>query len=221
MLAKNIEQKLIDIFLEKNSQINLSAIRDEQGVRLRHIQDSLIPFEKGFVKLKPNQRVMDLGTGGGFPIMPLALQYPDVHFTGLDSVGKKVIAVESLIRQMGIPNIEMENGRIEDFAHDESFREMFDLVISRALAQFSTALEYMMPFAAPGGYVAIYQGPRVNDDLVEKKNVIRKLGGELVDLYNYRLDDEDIDRYFLVIKKLGKTPMHYPRAVGIPKSQPL
>lgn len=218
-------QKLVTLFLDWNQKINLSAIRDEAGVWEKHIADSLLisefidlnkppisPLKKGTV------RVLDIGTGGGFPSLPLACMYPNLKFTSVDSVGKKLKAVQSIADELGV-QLRTKHGRIEDLGQDREYREQYDLVLARALAPWPVLLEYALPFVKVGGRFIAYQGPGIREDLRTFKNLEKKLGGILVSIHETQLGDSE--RLFIEIKKAAQTSKKYPRENGIPRKEPL
>ena len=210
-------QQLVDLFLDWNSKINLSSIRDAEGVWEKHIADSLLLSEQ--VSLDGQAwRVLDIGTGGGFPSLPLAVKFPSLKFTSVDSVGKKLKAVQSMADELGC-KIKTQHARIEDLGQDKQYREQYDLVLARALAPWPVLLEYALPFVKVGGRFIAYQGPGVREDLINFKNLERKLGGLIVKVHETTLGDSE--RIFVEIKKQSSTSRKFPRANGIPRKEPL
>jgi len=210
-------QRLVELFLDWNQRINLSAISDADGVWEKHITDSLLISE--FIDLEnKNFRVLDIGTGGGFPSLPLAVCFPGLRFTGIDSVGKKLKAVQSMADELGV-QLKTKHGRIEDLGQDEVYREQYDLVLARALAPWPVLLEYALPFVKVGGRFIAYQGPSIREELITYKNLEKKLGGLLITVHETKLGDSE--RLFVEIKKVSQTSKKYPRANGIPRKQPL
>jgi len=210
-------QQLVHLFQDWNSKINLSAIRDEDSIWEKHIADSLLITE--FVDLEGKaMRVLDIGTGGGFPSLPLAICFPSLKFTSVDSVGKKLKAVQAMADELGC-QIRTKHGRIEDLGQDAAYREQYDLVMARALAPWPVLLEYALPFVKVGGRFVAYQGPSVNDDLTVYKNLETKLGGKIIKVHETKLGEQD--RVFIEIKKMAQTNRKYPRANGIPRQEPL
>ncbi len=210
-------QKLVPLFLDWNTKLNLSAIRDEASVREKHVQDSLLLGD--FLNLGDQRlRVLDLGTGGGFPSLPLACVYPNLRFTAVDSVGKKLKAVQSMADELEV-KLRTQHGRIEELGQDAQYREQFDLVLARALAPWPVLLEYALPFVRVGGRFVAYQGPGVREDLENFTGLEAKLGGKIVKVHETSLGDSE--RVFVVIKKVAQTSRKYPRANGVPRKQPL
>lgn len=208
--------QLVEKFLDWNAKINLSAIRDEAGVREKHIVDSLLATE--FVDFA-DKRVIDIGAGGGFPTLPLAIECPSADITALDSVGKKMKVVQAIADELGLENVTTIQGRIEDFGQDKKFREQFDIVTARALAPWPVLLEYALPFVKVGGKFVAYQGPQIKEDLSTFKNLEQKLGGKIIDVHETALSDAE--RLFIVIKKIKPTPKRFPRENGLPRQKPL
>ncbi len=209
-------EKLCESFIEWNSKINLSAIRDKAGIYEKHFLDSLLPTK--YVEFS-RKKTLDLGAGGGFPCLPLAVFSPTAQISALDSVGKKMKAVQAMGDELGLKNLKTFHGRIEDFGQDKVFRERFDLVTARALAPWPVLLEYALPFVKVGGLFAAYQGPQIHEDLKIFEGLEKKLGGKIEAIYETALGDSE--RVFVIIKKIATTHKQFPRANGIPRNQPL
>lgn len=227
-------EHLYTLFNDWNSRINLSAIRDREGIYLKHFLDSVLVHQ--FIDFSGAKNLLDLGAGGGFPCLPLAILYPEIEIHALDSVGKKMKAVQDMADQLNL-NLKTHHGRIEEFGQDQKFREQFDIVTARALAPWSTLLEYTLPFTKVGGQFIAYQGPAileelgvepVNEDLsrTNVKKIPNLLGGKLKNIYTGTLpstskESEESARHFLQVIKTNPTPNNYPRPIGIPKKNPL
>ncbi len=208
-------EQLYTLFSEWNSKINLSAIREKEDVYQKHFADSLLI---GDTIDFTNKKVLDIGTGGGFPLLPLSITNPSAHFTGLDSVGKKLKAVQAMADELKL-NTTTIHGRIEDYGQKKAHRERYDIVTARALAPWPVLLEYALPFVKVGGAFVAYQGPAIEEDLRNFPGLEEKLGGELEDVVEKNL--EDAVRYFVLIKKIKPTPKKYPRENGVPRLTPL
>jgi 16S rRNA (guanine527-N7)-methyltransferase len=213
---QNQYDQLVELFLDWNSKINLSAIRDEAGVREKHIVDSLLATE--FIDFE-DKRVLDIGAGGGFPTLPLAIECPTAQITALDSVGKKMKVVQSMADTIGLENVRTIHGRIEDYAQNATYREKFDIVTARALAPWPVLLEYALPFLRIGGLFVAYQGPQIKDDLKKYKNLEQKLGGKLLKIHETKLSEAE--RVFVIVKKIKPTAKRFPRENGLPRQKPL
>ena len=165
------------------------------------------------------KNILDLGAGGGFPILPLAIVSQRSPFTALDSVGKKMKAVQDMADTLNLP-VKTFHGRIETFGQDRNFREKFDIVTARALAPWPVLLEYALPFVRIGGQFVAYQGPAILEDLKKYKNIETILGGKMAEVFEDQLGAAN-RRIFVVIKKMKACPRKYPRPVGEPKSCPI
>ncbi|MDP3976150.1 MAG: 16S rRNA (guanine(527)-N(7))-methyltransferase RsmG [bacterium] len=212
-------ESLADVFLEWNQKMNLSAIRDRDAVLLKHIVDSLLILPHGWIK--DGDRVMDLGTGGGFPGLPLAIAYPKADFILVDATEKKVRAVQSMADQLGLKNVRCVAGRAEQLGRVDKYRETFDVVVARALAEFPTLLEYCLPFVKVGGKFIAYQGPELSQTWKQYQNVALELSGDITEVKGAILPVEKAKRCFVVVKKLRKIFGKYPRRTGVPKKEPL
>lgn len=183
-------EQLTDIFLEWNAKINLSAIRNRNGVFVKHVLDSLLILP--FHLIENGQRILDVGTGGGFPGLVLAIAYPASHFTLLDSTGKKIKAVDDMIKRLRLNNVQTVIGRAEILNKSPQYQGRFDRVLSRALAPFPTMIEYCLPFVKPGGKLIAYQGPN-------QKNLWNY--PDITDVFETLLPEENTKRFFVVISK--------------------
>ena len=184
---------LIDAFLEKNKQINLSAIRDSEWVRVKHIQDSL-ELEK-LVEWKEWMKVADIWTGGGFPLMPLAISHPECNFVWIDSVRKKTIAVREILDEMGVKNVEMMRTRIEDIKN-----QTFDLVSARAVAYADKLLNRAIPLVKKWWEIALMKQSNEEEKNI-MLNIMKKKNLSLKTEYHYKLLENDIDRVIYILKK--------------------
>lgn len=212
-------EQLADVFLDWNQKLNLSAIRDRDGVLLKHIVDSLLvlPFEP----LQGGNKVLDMGTGGGFPGLALAIAFPNAEFTLVDSTEKKIRAVSDMAMKLGLKNVRCLSGRAEELGRDLKLREQFDVVVARAVAPFSVLLEYCLPFVKVGGRFIAYQGPELAQECYRYAEIVKKLGGMIANVHTTELPIENAARCFIDIKKEKRIPATYPRPVGIPKKTPL
>ncbi|MDD3793705.1 MAG: 16S rRNA (guanine(527)-N(7))-methyltransferase RsmG [Candidatus Gracilibacteria bacterium] len=207
-------EKFLELFKEKNSQINLSAIRDDNGIIEKHFIDSIML--NVFIELEG--KVADMGTGGGFPLIPLAITNPNVVFTGIDSVGKKLKAIDEFCEKLEIKNVSTLNGRAEKIGHDLNYRESFDFVTSRATAFFPTLLEYVIPLLKVGGIFCAYKLDD-KEELKSAKKALSRLSAKILKVKNYRIYGQD--RTIVLIEKLEKTNPKYPRKDGIPLANPI
>ncbi|MDP2691298.1 MAG: 16S rRNA (guanine(527)-N(7))-methyltransferase RsmG [bacterium] len=221
LTAEQIHQldRLADLFLEWNQKLNLSSIRNREGVLVKHILDSLLILPFGLIK--PKDRVLDLGTGGGFPGLALAIAYPEANFTLVDATAKKISAVQDIIRQLNLKNARTLTGRAEELGRSRQLREHFDVVVARALAGFPTLLEYCMPFVKPRGKFIAYQGPELAESWMEHQKVAQELDSRIVGSKKAILPVENAYRCFIVVEKSKTISEKYPRRTGIPKKEPL
>lgn len=207
-------QKFLEIFMETNSQINLSAIRDEAGIIEKHFIDSL--YLAAFFDVEG--KIADLGTWGGFPGIPLAITHPDADFTLIDSVAKKLKCVENFAETLELKNIKTLSGRAEDIGKDMDHREQYDMVVSRATAYFPTLLEYCIPLLRVWWILAAY---KLTDkqELSSIKKALSRLGAKIYKIKNYKIDEQE--RSIVFIEKIAPTHKKYPRKVGIPLKDPI
>jgi 16S rRNA (guanine527-N7)-methyltransferase len=212
-------ETLVDLFMEWNSKLNLSSIRERHDIMIKHVIDSLLITKLDL--LKPGMKVLDLGTGGGFPGLPLAIVYPEIQFTLVDSTKKKIDAVESMVNSLSLTNVTCYNSRAEQLGHSPSHRNKYNIVVARALAGFSTLLEYCTPFVKTSGLFIAYQGPDIIDQLPQSKKAQELLNTKVIDQVELDLPENAGRRIFVVCKKLSETPEEYPRSVGLPKKRPL
>lgn len=212
-------KKLVTLFQEWNTVMNLSSFNDTETIWKKHIFDSLLIGS--YPALINAKHIIDIGTGGGFPGLPLAVIFPEKKFTLVDSTQKKITAVMDIAHKLHLKNVEAVCERIEILARKNTFREQFDVVTERALAKFSTMLEYTLPFLRIGGTLFAYQTPATKKDLEEKKNVLTTLGGSVKNILHENLPNSAGERAIFVIEKVKKTPQEFPRQTGIPKKHPL
>ncbi len=207
-------EKFLKIFIEKNSQINLSAIRDENWIINKHFIDSV--FLNIFVELE--WKVADMWTGWGFPLIPLAITNPDCQFVWIDSVWKKLKAVEDFAKELDLKNISTINGRAEEIGQNEKHRETFDFVVSRATAFFPVLLEYVIPLLKVWWIFCAYK-LEDKEELKSIKKALGKLHCKIIKVKNYELEWQQ--RVIVFIEKWQKTHQKYPRKVWVPMIKPL
>ena len=206
------------LLTEKNRHMNLTAITEYDEVMRKHFADCLVVLK--FQSFSAGQRILDLGTGGGFPGIPLKIFLPETEFVLMDSVRKKLVFLEEVINELELKNISVIHGRAEDLAHSEEYREQFDLVLSRAVSNLSSLSELALPFVKTGGRFISYKGDNGKDELSRADNAISVLGGQVEILNEYALPGGD-RRCLIFINKEKKCPMKYPRKAGTPTREPL
>jgi len=207
-------ERFLDIFMEKNSQINLSAIRDKDWIIEKHFIDSIML--NIFIELE--WKVADMWTGWWFPLIPLAIINPEVQFTWIDSVGKKLKAIDWFVEELWLNNVSTLNWRAEEIGHKIEYREQFDYITSRATAYFPTLLEYVIPLLKEGWIFCAY---KLNDkeELKSAKKALSRLGSKIKKVKNYTIWDQE--RTIVLIEKISKTHIKYPRKVWVPLANPI
>lgn len=202
-----------ELVIEKNKLMNLTAIAP-QDFESRHFVDSLKLLD--FVELRG--RVLDLGTGAGFPGIPLAILLEEVDFVLMDSLRKRINFLEEVKEELGLENISLLHARAEEAARKD-YREAFDFVVTRALAPLPLLIEYTLPFLKLGGSLYAYKGRKLQEEVDQSSRALKELGGELGEVYDYSLDGEE--RRILTVKKVKTTPKKYPRRPGLASREPL
>lgn len=205
--------------LKWNKVINLTSIVEPEEFIVKHYIDSLlcVPFEE----FQAAKTVVDVGTGGGFPGIPLALAAPEKQFVLIDSLNKRIKIIKELCDQIGISNVTLIHGRAEELARKKEHREKYDICVSRAVANLATLSEYCLPFIKKNGWFLAYKGPDVVNEVKEAERAIKILGGNLVRKEKTFLEEFDMNHNILFIKKTGITPAKYPRKAGTPSKEPL
>ena len=191
-----------EILIEWNQVMNLTAIVEYEEVVEKHFADSISLAD--VIDLHHGQTVMDVGTGAGFPGIPLKIIFPDLQITLLDSLNKRIRFLNEVIQRLGLTDIEAIHGRAEDFARKEGYREHFDICVSRAVANLSSLSEYCLPYVRKGGYFIAYKSGEIEEELESSKNAVRLLGGEVEDVIKFSLPGTDISRSFIKIGKIGR-----------------
>jgi len=211
------------VFLEENSKLNLSALRTEEQCWIGNILDSISLLEvlPTLSIIHSQFSILDVGTGGGFPLLPLALTLPNSVFTGLDATQKKIDAVKRIAEKMDLKNVKLIAGRAEAIGHDKEFREQFELVLSRAVAPINVLLEYCSPFTKPGGHVILRKSLNIEQELKDSLLARAELSCHLIKQHEYTLPGDFGTRQLLVFEKSGKLSRRYPREVGVPKKEPI
>ena len=209
--------KYLELLQEWNNKINLTAITDKDGIELKHFYDSLTISEY----IKPNSSLIDVGTGAGFPGIPLKIKDESIKLTLLDSLNKRLLFLEEVEKEFKLENVENVHGRAEDIGQDKKYREKFDYATSRAVARLSVLVEYLLPFVKIGGYCICMKGPNIEEELKDAEKAIKVLGGEIEKIDNFKLENDENERNIIIIKKIKNTPKQYPRKAGIPTKEPI
>ena len=208
-----------EMVVEKNKVMNLTAITEYEDFIDKHFADSL--SITNYIDFDQVSSMIDVGTGAGFPGIPLKIAFPDLKVTLLDSLNKRVKFLGEVSETLGLYDIKLIHGRAEDFAHQAEFRGQYDLCVSRAVANLSTLSEYCLPFVKTGGYFAAYKSGDYAEELKKAEKAIKLLGGELKKIYSFSLPGTDIERSIIVIEKKKETGKKYPRKAGLPSKEPL
>lgn len=207
------------ILVEWNQVMNLTGITEYEEVNEKHFIDSL-----SIVKALDMNHILnaiDIGTGAGFPGIPLKIVFPHLHVTLLDSLNKRIKFLNAVIEELGLKGIETIHGRAEDFAKQKDYREQYDLCVSRAVANLSTLSEYCLPYVKTGGTFTPYKSGDIDEEVNLSKKAIHILGGNIEEVIKFELPGTDVKRSFVKIKKISATPKKYPRKAGLPSKEPL
>ncbi len=207
----------MNLLLEWNEKINLTAITEPQEVILKHFIDSLTINKY----IKENATIADVGTGAGFPGIPLKIYREDLKITLVDSLNKRINFLNEVIDKLHLENISTIHSRIEDFGKDKKHREKYEYVTARAVANLTTLSEYLMPISKVGGKCICMKGNEIKDEIKDSKNAINILGGKIEKIDEFNLPDSDISRNIIIVEKIKNTPNKYPRKAGIPSKEPL
>ncbi len=205
------------LMLEWNEKINLTSIVDENEIILKHFVDSAIITKY----IKKEQKVVDIGTGAGFPGIPLKIINEDIDIYLIDSLNKRIKFLENVIHALELKKICAIHSRAEEIGHNKEFRQQFDVVTSRAVAKFNVLLEYMLPLTKPEGTCICLKGPNIEEEIKESKNALNILGGKIEKIENFRLPDSDIERNLIFVKCTKQIQNKYPRKAGTPTTLPL
>lgn len=220
--SKQLEQfnQYYEILVEWNEFMNLTGITEYDEVLLKHFVDSLV--------LDPNKlinsdkiKLIDVGTGAGFPGLPIKIAFPNVNVILLDSLNKRIKFLDEVITKLGLKNIKTIHSRAEDGGRNKELREQFDIAISRAVANLSSLAEYNLPYVKVGGYFVAMKSGEIDEEAKKAEKAIKLLGGELEKISKFRLPNTDIDRSLVLIKKVKTTSKKYPRKAGLPTKEPL
>ncbi len=222
---RQIEQFICfyDILTERNKVMNLTAITEPVEIIEKHFLDSLSLVKA--IDLSGDKKVIDVGTGAGFPGIPIIISYPQLHITLLDSLNKRIGFINDVIKLLNLKNVETIHGRSEEFGKNIKYREQYDLCVSRAVANMSVLSEYCIPFVKKGGKFISYKSGNIENEVENAGNSVYKLGGKLSEIVDFSLTDsttgEKLGRSLVVIDKIKETPGKYPRRAGLPSREPL
>lgn len=207
----------MNMLLEWNEKINLTAITEPKEIILKHFVDCGTALKY----LNKKNKILDLGTGAGFPGIPLKLLNSELNITLVDSLNKRINFLNEVIEELKLKNINTVHSRAEDLSRQKGYRESYDIILSRAVANMSVLLEYTLPFLKVGGKCICMKGPNIEEELNNSKKALSILGGEIENIENIKLPNSDIERNIIIVKKIKQTPKQYPRKAGKPSKEPI
>ena len=214
-----------EMLVEKNKVMNLTGITEESDVIIKHFADSLsIVRAVDLMKMSDESehiRLIDVGTGAGFPGLVLKIVFPELNVTLFDSLNKRLVFLNEVIAALSLTGVETVHGRAEDYGHNASYRKKFDIAVSRAVANMSTLLEYCLPFVKNNGMFIAYKSVESDDEISSAGAAMNILGGRIIKKDDFKLPGTDIDRCLITVAKVKETPKKYPRKAGLPSSEPL
>ena len=211
--------KFYELLVEWNKVMNLTGITEYEEVNEKHFVDSVALVKA--VSLNEKQNLIDVGTGAGFPGIPLKIVFPHLKVTLLDSLNKRIKFLDTVIEELGLEHIETIHGRAEDFAKQADYREQYDICVSRAVANLATLSEYCIPYVKIGGLFIPYKSGEIEEELSHSEKAITILGGKLDQVIKFELPGSEIGRSFVKIEKVKSTAKTYPRKAGLPSKEPL
>lgn len=212
-------QKYYDVLIEWNKVMNLTGITEYEEVILKHFIDSLSIVN--VMDMNAISNMIDIGTGAGFPGIPIKIIFPHIKVTLLDSLNKRIKFLNAVIEELSIVNVNVVHGRAEEFAKQKEYREKYELCVSRAVANLASLSEYCLPFVDIGGNFVSYKSGDIEEELNNSRKAVKILGGKVKNVSKFQLPATDITRSLVVISKIKKTDFKYPRRAGIPTKEPL
>ncbi|HCT64328.1 MAG TPA: 16S rRNA (guanine(527)-N(7))-methyltransferase RsmG [Lachnospiraceae bacterium] len=221
-LSENQTQQFFDyksLLVEWNEKMNLTAITDEREVIIKHFVDSISILSE--VKIEEGAEIIDVGTGAGFPGLPVKIIRPDLKVTLLDSLNKRIGFLDQVCTQLGLENVDNIHSRAEDGGQSPMLREKFDYCLSRAVANLAVLSEYCLPFVKVGGMFVSLKGPDAVQEIKDAEIAIKKLGGEVERVIKIEIPNSDITHSLIIIKKIDNTPKVYPRKAGTASKKPI
>lgn len=211
--------KFKELLQEWNQKIDITTIIEDKEVDIKHFLDSLTLLETGL--FKGDLKLIDVGTGGGFPGIPLKIYNENINMTLMDSLNKRITFLKDVISKLELKDVEAIHGRAEELGRTDEYREKYDVCTSRAVAQLDVLVEYCLPFVKVGGHFISMKGPNPEEEVNSAKKAIKLLGGRVVDSYNVGIPESDIEHSIIIIEKINNTPRKYPRGGGKPRKNPL
>jgi 16S rRNA (guanine527-N7)-methyltransferase len=220
--SEEIEEKFIvyrDLLKEWNKKINITSIEEDEDIYVKHFIDSLLILNED--NAAENKTIIDVGTGGGFPGLPLKIVNDNYRITLLDSLRKRIDFLDEVVKALNLKNVELIHGRAEDYGQNKKYRESYDICVSRAVAPLNVLSEYCIPFVKVGGYFAAYKSDNISQEISNSDNAIKKLGGKIKEIKEISIPGTDINRKIVIIEKIEKTNIRYPRKAGKPGKDPI
>ncbi len=211
--------KFYELLVEWNKVMNLTGITEYEEVNEKHFVDSLSIVKA--IDMESVESVIDVGTGAGFPGIPLKIAFPHLKVVLLDSLNKRINFLNEVIAELGLTDIKTIHGRAEDYAKQTEYREKFDLCVSRAVANLSTLSEYCLPYVSVDGMFVPYKSGEIDEELGNSKKAVKILGGKIENVVKFQLPGTEIGRSFVKIRKIANTNKKYPRKAGLPAKEPL
>lgn len=211
--------KYKEMLKQWNEKINLTAITEDEGIIKKHFLDSISIFSSGVIK--ENHYVIDIGTGAGFPGIPMKIMMPSLNVLLLDSLNKRINFLNEVIKELELKNIETTHGRAEDIAKVDEYREKFDIATARAVANLTALSEYCIPYVKVGGYFIAMKGPSTDEEIRESKNAIGTLGGKLNNIVDVKIYEEEMQHKLIIVEKVKSTDKKYPRKTSQIEKKPL
>lgn len=208
------------LLVETNEHVNLTAITEQHEVYLKHFFDSLTVAQYVTSLQTTNQTLIDVGTGAGFPALPLKIAFPQLRVTLVDALQKRVRFLNTVVEALGLDHVTIVHGRAEDIGQEQRFREQFDYATARAVARTSVLAEYTLPFVKIGGQLLVMKGANAQQELGDGEKALHTLGGRFKEVFDFQLPNGD-KRFIQIIDKVQKTPKKYPRQAGTPNKKPI
>ena len=209
--------KYMKLLLEWNEKINLTAITEENEVIIKHFIDSLTIYKY----LNEAKSIIDVGTGAGFPGIPIKILNKEIDITLMDSLNKRINFLNEVVKNLNLERISCIHSRAEELGRDKKFREKYDVAVSRAVANMSTLVEYLLPFVKVGGMCICMKGSSIDEELKEAEKAIKMIGGKVEKVEKIVLPNSDYERNIVIIRKINNTNSKFPRKAGIPKKEPI